>query len=105
MPEDSPSPAEPRSNLSPAEFALEAGLGIATVRRYVKAGKLPKVQPGGERCRVMIPRSALTSATRSSAANLDPQRVIATDAVAETPINRKRRGPTPRWTNPDFNSR
>lgn len=45
--------------VSPIEFGKIAGLSLATVRRYVKEGRLPSLQPGGKRCRVLIPRSAL----------------------------------------------
>ncbi len=46
--------------LSPAEFARSTGISLPTVRRYLKTGRLPKVQPGGHRCRVLIPRDALS---------------------------------------------
>jgi hypothetical protein len=48
-----------RKHLSPAEFVAESGLSLATVHRYLKSGRLPKVQIGGFRCRVLIPREAL----------------------------------------------
>ncbi|MCE9551920.1 MAG: helix-turn-helix domain-containing protein [Planctomycetes bacterium] len=105
MSEATPNPTELRPNLSPAEFARESGLGIATVRRYVKAGKLPRAQPGGERCRVMIPRSALAAVSKACGGNTDDPRAIAAETAAEAPTNRKPRGPKPRWMKPDFNSR
>ncbi len=52
------SPAE-TPYLSPAEFVRLSGLSLATVRRYLANDRLPKVQPGGRRCRVLIPRDAL----------------------------------------------
>ena len=45
--------------LSPAEFVELSGLSLSTVRRYLRDGCLPKFQPGGSRCRVLIPRVAL----------------------------------------------
>ena len=45
--------------LSPAEFAREAQLSMATVRRRLKDGGIPSIQPGGPGCRVLIPREAL----------------------------------------------
>ena len=42
--------------LTPEEFAHLSGLSLSTVRRYLADGRLPKVQPGGPRCRVLIPR-------------------------------------------------
>jgi hypothetical protein len=47
--------------LSPAEFALFSGLSLSTVSRRLAAGDIPKIQPGGPRCRVLIPRWALDS--------------------------------------------
>lgn len=45
--------------LTPAEFAVAAGLSLATVRRRIREGSLPVFQPGGKRTAVRIPRSAL----------------------------------------------
>ena len=48
-----------RGLLSPKEFSQLSGLSLATVHRYLKAGKLPFLQPGGPRSRVLIPSDAL----------------------------------------------
>jgi hypothetical protein len=45
--------------LSPKAYAQASGISLATVRRYLKLGLLPKLQPGGKRGRVCIPRSSL----------------------------------------------
>ncbi len=45
-----------REAVSPQEFVVLSGLSIATVRRYIAGGRLPCIQPGGRRCRVLIPR-------------------------------------------------
>jgi hypothetical protein len=39
--------------LSPGQFSERTGLSIATVRRYLRAGKLTHVQPAGFRGRVL----------------------------------------------------
>ena len=44
--------------LSPAEFSSHSGISLSTVWRYLADGLLPKVQPGGPRCRVLIPIEA-----------------------------------------------
>ena len=85
-----------RKHLSPAEFAVESGLSLATVRRYLKSGRLPKVQFGGFRCRVLIPREALqlaagslgTGAAGEAASGNSPS------TTAPKPSNRRRK---PRW--------
>jgi hypothetical protein len=47
------------NHVSPQEFSDPSGLSIASVRRYMRDGKLPFVQPGGPRGRVLIPTDAL----------------------------------------------
>ena len=46
---------------STAEFISHSGLSRTTVCRYLDNGGLPKIQPGGKHCRVLIPRNALES--------------------------------------------
>ena len=55
---------ESRDFLSPQEFAAKSGISLVSVRRYIAAGRLPSVQPGGRRCRVLIPQSALAQFTK-----------------------------------------
>lgn len=85
--------------LSPAQFSALAGLSLPTVRRYLGNGKLPKVQLGGKRCRIVIPRSALAATIGAQ-----PALTIGTE-TATTPPSRDREskqgvrsGPPPRWT-------
>ncbi|MFP4105889.1 MAG: helix-turn-helix domain-containing protein [Phycisphaerae bacterium] len=47
------------SYMSPEEFAAHSGLSQATVRRRIRDGSLPHVQPGGKGCRILIPVNAL----------------------------------------------
>ncbi len=83
---------------SPEEFAAQTGLSIATVRRYIDKGKLPSVQPGGPRSRILIPADALDQLARravvesSPAAALEP---VPDPGSRSTPTRRP--GPTPRW--------
>lgn len=80
--------------LSPEEFHQLSGLSPATINRYLASGKLPKVQPGGKGCRVMIPRSALNALPAPPA--IPPK--IAPDAQPDRPsIRQVRSGPRARW--------
>jgi hypothetical protein len=58
-------PNTEKKYLSPVEFVARSGLSIATVRRYLDSGVLPKVQFGGRGCRICIPVSALETVTTS----------------------------------------
>ena len=60
--------------VSPKEFAVFSGLSLSTVRRYLADGRLPKIQPGGHRGRVLIPCDVL-------------ERVRADDAVPHDEID------------------
>lgn len=51
---------------SPAEFSRQSGLSPATVARYLARGKLPYLQPGGKRCRVLIPQVAFEMVARNN---------------------------------------
>jgi hypothetical protein len=64
--------------LSPSEFAQRAGLNISTVHRYIKRGKLAKIQLGGEGCRIWIPASELYRITGSP-----PSQPLATSQSAQ----------------------
>ena len=56
-----PTPEPQRQYLSPLEFSARTGLSPATVRRYLKQGKLRYLQPAGPRGRILIPAEALES--------------------------------------------
>lgn len=87
-----PLPGE--SYLTVERFADLSGFSVSTVRRYLRAGKLPKLQPGGPRSRVVIPISALARATLAPLADTQ-----AKDGMVKVPpsTNRKLAGPPPRW--------
>lgn len=77
--------------LSPKEFALSNGLSINTVRRYTRSGRLPYIQPGGFRCRILIPRNALNSSGKIPSENSPPAPPCARKAQT------KASGPEPAW--------
>lgn len=73
---------------------------MPTVRRYLKSGRLPKVQPGGERCRVLIPRHAVTDQLQAMAGTLASSKPQPTCTIDDTQLNKnnqRKYGPTPRW--------
>ena len=53
--------------LTVEQFVAESGLSAATVRRRIKDGSLPVLQPGGKRTAVRISRSALEPSRITSA--------------------------------------
>jgi excisionase family DNA binding protein len=92
-PMDLNTPANSPDYLSPQEFARLSGLGIATVRRYLKAGRLPFTQPAGHRGRVLIPRAAL----KPPAASPPAAPAGHGPAPPSHPVVSDLPGPTPRW--------
>jgi excisionase family DNA binding protein len=89
-----------RRYVSPEEFSQFTGLSLATVRRYLKDGKLTFLQPGGRRGRILIPVDALvgpppdvsgaTPVSEPAAGSLPPGG--SQTKTARIP------GPSPRWT-------
>ncbi|WP_428306234.1 helix-turn-helix domain-containing protein [Lacipirellula sp.] len=74
-----------RQYLTPYQAVAVTGLSLSTVWRYIRSGKLPVYQPGGPRCRVMIPREALQGI------------VASVETACRTAPARKRSGPRARW--------
>jgi excisionase family DNA binding protein len=50
--------------LTPAEFSFRTGMSIKTVRRLLKARKLPYSQPAGPGGLIRIPQTALDAIVR-----------------------------------------
>ena len=92
-----------RETLSPQEFVTLSGLSLATVRRYLKDGRLAAIQHGGRRCRVLIPRSALTqflpAAGVKHAAGQGPSGAVKTSAQTGSKPERLS-GRKPLWLRP-----
>lgn len=102
MSKNSSHDAAERKFFSPAEFAVLSGVSEATVRRYVTNGRLPSVQPGGLRHRVLIPADALAvflrpAAERSAARESESQQQPTLSPPS--PAMRPSAGPKPRWLN------
>jgi hypothetical protein len=89
-----------RQYLSPREFSKVSGLSLATVRRYLKGGKLPYLQPGGRRGRILIPVDILTAIPPSVSDAIhisDPGSLSLIPGEMESGAARLP-GPQPRWT-------
>ena len=90
-----------RRYLSPQEFSGLSGLSLATVRRYLRNGKLPYRQPAGHRGRILIPADALDlllAATSPEEPSQAPQ-VPPTTPRPQPPVTPTRpSGPRPKWT-------
>jgi excisionase family DNA binding protein len=93
--------------LSIAEFARLARLSISTIRRYMKAGKLPYVQIGGPRSRVLfaadvldhfVSQSSLTSSHIEEAASSP-----SCEAARQDNAPKQIPGPCPKWLNGRLN--
>ena len=95
--------------LSPEQFAQHSGYSLTTVHRYLKRGLLPKIQPGGPRSKVLIPRNALdslssglgtaTAGSDQAAAKVSPPVAAATEALSS-----RLSGPRPAWMKSNFNN-
>lgn len=102
VPADEPVGTTEIEYVSPGQFVCLSGLSMATVRRYLADGRLPKIQPGGEGCRVLIPRDALNASFRpQSMTKTESDTWKQSDARSEEICNSnsppKSSGPTPRW--------
>lgn len=89
-----------RPFLTLEQFVRLSGLSLSTVRRYLADGRLPKCQPGGHRCRVLIPRSALDhiSPTAGPSREHCSQDTDASQQPVSSQHNSPRHhGPAPRW--------
>jgi excisionase family DNA binding protein len=84
-----------REYLSPTQFLALSGLSLSTVRRLLASGLLPFVQPGGKRCRILIPRSALESLTDSAAESVNFPTVPTKENTQSNESVRS--GARPRW--------
>jgi hypothetical protein len=85
-------------HVSPQEFSDQSGLSIASVRRYLRDGKLPFVQPGGPRGRVLIPTDALARLAGDGRGDTSPPTPAASPAGERRSEESSRRpGPGPAW--------
>jgi len=82
-----------RNHCSPQEFSERSGLSLATVHRYLRSGKLPFVQLGGRRHRVLIPCDALDLLLKPSVNEKPAEPTFNKRSDNPPPMS----GPQPRW--------
>lgn len=82
--------------ISPQEYCERTGLSIATVHRYLKAGRVPHAQPGGPRGRILIPTEALDLGQVGSPARTG-QNTAADPRGPHASGTTGRPGPVPAW--------
>jgi excisionase family DNA binding protein len=83
----------PRKCLTIEELSQWTGLSVSTIRRRVKDGTIPFLQPGGRRSRIVFPPDIverLIQITSQKSTNTEPIAVI-------PPEKPQRRGPRPKW--------
>ena len=71
---------------------LPKRLSLPTLRRYIKAGKLPYVQVGGKGCKILVPANALTLFLRNCV-NTEPSPSIPQPAKIQSKPTRPARRP------------
>jgi excisionase family DNA binding protein len=88
---DATAPASLPACLSYAELSAQTGFSLSTLRRRVREGKLPFIQPGGPRSRIAFPADTvarlLNSISESTTSSREPR-----PAAPPRP-----RGPRPKW--------
>jgi hypothetical protein len=88
--------------VSPQEFHQLTSWSESTVRRRIRDGSLPVIQPGGPRTLILIDLAALSGAAHAAMTGANPVSAAAPAAEPHQdgnpilPIPRPR-GPTPRW--------
>lgn len=90
-----------RRHLSPEQFAQVTGLSVKTVRRRLKAGKLPADQSGGPGTLWLIDYDAFLMRISDDAV-ASPKSSAATPPVKGS--SDKISGPRPKWTRLSSNS-
>ena len=83
-----------RRYISVEEMIIQSGLSASTIRRWIKRGVLPHLQPGGTHSRVLIPADALDQ--------LKPVPVAVPTSTAQPtveipPTPPQRRNSSPKW--------
>lgn len=86
-----------RSYLTLREFSVTTGLSESTLRRRVRDGSLPFVQPGGPGTRILFRADALERKPEAGAA-LDQPEFNRSTARSIHPASSQPAGARPRWT-------
>jgi excisionase family DNA binding protein len=96
-------PDELRQFCSVDEFARLTSLSTITVRRRLRDGSIPSVQPGGRGCRILIPVTALEQ-NRETGQLLTNSGEASPPSPTESQVPAKLSGPRPKWQKMEFTS-
>ncbi|MCA9250253.1 MAG: excisionase family DNA-binding protein [Phycisphaerales bacterium] len=88
-----------RTFMSISECCDATGLSVSTVRRLIKRGHLEMFQPGGHRCRILIPVSAIQSLQDQAVSKNDGPEIL----PHQSPSPRLP-GPQPQWRDCRFSA-
>jgi hypothetical protein len=87
--------------ISITKLSAISGLSVSTLRRRVKDGSLPVIQPGGRRSRLLFRRDVLDTLSTVAHESTSTPAPSAEEAPCEdptTPAVQPLPGPRPRWT-------
>jgi excisionase family DNA binding protein len=82
----------PRICLTVEELSQLTGLSVSTIRRRVKDGTIPFLQPGGPRSRIAFPADIVERLLQ-----ITSHRSPDTEPIAEMPPVKPQCGPQPKW--------
>jgi excisionase family DNA binding protein len=85
-----------RTCLTYEEVSAQTGLSLSTLRRRVMEGKLPFIQPGGRRTRIVFPIDVVERLLQDSGSPSEKSPVL-TSSTAVSAANPVHRGPKPKW--------
>jgi excisionase family DNA binding protein len=99
MPEPIANSQHGREFLSPQELATRTGLSVETVRRRVRDGSLPSIQPGGPGKRILISIAAFMTTLRmpETAGDEGCDLTVGQKAAAAPKGRGRLPGPEPSW--------
>lgn len=86
-----------RACLSYEEVSARTGLSLSTLRRRVKEGKLPFIQPGGRRTRIVFPLDVIERLLQAADTSSSPKHAV--QQPISVPVRKVTvsRGPRPKW--------
>jgi excisionase family DNA binding protein len=79
----------PPECLSYEQLSARTQLSISTLRRRVKEGKIPFLQPGGPGTRIVFPADLVNRLLQTATPKITPE--------SPPPVVATRRGPKPKW--------
>jgi excisionase family DNA binding protein len=86
-----------RACLSYEEVSAQTGLSLSTLRRRVQEGKLPFIQPGGRRTRVVFPADVVERLLQHPTDSPEIEPVLPSPEPARSTARPVPHGPKPKW--------